>query len=502
MTFAAASAPLLVVLLTMGVLRWSAAAAGAAGVSTALVAALLAFDFAATAPPNVSPAHAATGAFAEALHSAATILWIIFPALSIYELQRRTGAFDRIRNALIGISDNRLLQAVLIAWFFGLFMEGAAGFGTPVALAAPLLVGLGYPPATAVALALVGHAAGVSFGAIGTPIFAQAEITALSPHAIGVTTALLHAALGVILLLFVMRIASGTITPGSAAWAGIAATCFLAPYLTFAIIAGPELPTLGGALIGGGVFIAILRRRRSQLAGPPVENHFLSDLAPYLIILLLVLATRLIAPLQETLGGMRLGWSLHDTFRGTFQPFYHPGTILLLGLLLGGFVTGRANHLLPAARAAAGRLGPVAIALLTMLAMSRIMVHSGMIGTLAIEAGRTGAAWPLLAPAMGVLGTFVTGSATASNILLTELQLTTAAALSLPPLLMVAGQGFGAAIGNVIAPHNIIAGAAAVGLKGQEGDILARTAVPCIVYAGAGGASLLLLAYAFSHEGP
>jgi lactate permease len=500
MIFAAASAPLLVVLLTMGLLRWSAAAAGAVGVSTALLVALLAFDFAASAPPTVSQTQAAAGAFAEALHSAATILWIIFPALAIYELQRRTGAFDRIRDALVGITDDRMLQAVLIAWFFGLFMEGAAGFGTPVALAAPLLVGLGYAPATAVALALLGHAAGVSFGAVGTPVFAQAEITALSPYTIGVTTALLHAALGVILVMSVMQIAGGAITLAGAGWAGVAAICFLAPYLALALLAGPELPTLGGALIGGAAFIAILRRRRRQPARPPADGHFLHDLAPYLIILLLVLGTRLISPLQETLGGIRLSWSLHDTFQGTFQPLYHPGTILLLGFLLGGLATGRAADLLPAARAAAGRLGMVAIALLAMLAMSRIMVHSGMIGTLAAGAERTGTAWPLFGPALGALGTFVTGSATASNILLTELQLTTAAALSLPPLFMAAGQGFGAAVGNVIAPHNIITGAAAVGLKGREGDILARTVIPCIVYAGAGGGALLLLTYVLSQH--
>jgi lactate permease len=116
-----------------------------------------------------------------------------------------------------------------------------------------------------------------------------------------------------------------------------------------------------------------------------------------------------------------------------------------------------------------------------------------MISTLASIASGTGPAWPLIAPLIGVLGTFITGSATASNILFTELQLSNAASLSLSPLAMAAAQGFRAAIGNVIAPHNILAGSATVGLVGREGDVLAHTAWPCAGYAGVGGAAVFSL---------
>ncbi|WP_299365563.1 L-lactate permease [uncultured Paracoccus sp.] len=123
------------------------------------------------------------------------------------------------------------------------------------------------------------------------------------------------------------------------------------------------------------------------------------------------------------------------------------------------------------------------MALLVMLALSRLMVHSGMT---AVLAAAFTSVWPVLAPAVGALGTFITGSATASNILVTELQLTTPAGLSLPPLLMAAAKGFGAAIGNIVTPHNIIAGSATVGLIGREGDILAQTARPIVFYLGIG----------------
>jgi len=151
----------------------------------------------------------------------------------------------------------------------------------------------------------------------------------------------------------------------------------------------------------------------------------------------------------------------------------------------------RQGALTPSLSAALARLVPVALALLAMLALSRVMVHGGLIDALAEAAATTGALWPLLAPLIGVLGTFVTGSATASNILFTEFQTGVAASLSLPPVAMAAAQSFGSAIGNVIAPHNIIAGSATVGLVGKEGEVLAKTLWLCAAAALAGGALIL-----------
>jgi lactate permease len=139
-----AALPLAVVLVAMGALRWSAVRAGGAGLAAAALLAAAVFGL---APEAELPASAAaSGIGAEALNATATILWIILPALALYEFQRRTGAFDRIRTALLGLTADRRLHAILVAWFFGLLMEGAAGFGTPVALAAPLLVGIGFAP--------------------------------------------------------------------------------------------------------------------------------------------------------------------------------------------------------------------------------------------------------------------------------------------------------------------------------------------------------------------
>lgn len=483
-----AATPLAVILLGMVVFRRSAAVAGGVGLALAAVLSASVFDLSRGAADTDIPAGA--GVLAEALHSTATILWIILPALALYEYQSRAGAIDRIRDALSALTEDRRIQALLIAWFFGLFMEGAAGFGTPVALAAPLLVGLGYPPVRAVVLALLGHASGVSFGAVGTPVLAMIEVAGLDAGEVALGAALLHAVAGPVLLILTVKLAGdGPLTRSDLKWIAVAGLCFFLPSIAFAWLVGPELPSLGGALVGLALFVLLLRRGRPASGLRP--RRLLPDLAPYIIVLLTVLATRLIGPLQRSLADIALAWEIGDRFSGSFQPLYHPGTILFLGLLLGALLTQRGAIIGPAVAAALRRLLPVAAALAVMLTLSRLMVHSGMIEALAAAASETGAFWPLIAPLVGVLGTFVTGSATASNVLFTELQESTATRLGLPVSLLAAAQSFGSAVGNIVAPHNIIAGSATVGLVGREGEILARTALACALSLAIGGVAVL-----------
>jgi lactate permease len=376
-----------------------------------------------------------------------------------------------------------------------------------VALAVPILVSLGLPPVRAVALALVGHAVGVSFGAVGTPVLPQVAATGLDPVALSGATALLHLALGWTMALFVHRLAGGGGTargdgqagPG---WALLAAASFLLPYAAIALWVGPELPTLGGALLGGAAFALAVRARLAPgaagdgaAAAAPGARALRDAALPYLALLGLILLTRLVPPLREAFSGLAWSWSLSGgAFEGRVQPLYHPGTMLLLGLLLGGLARGTpARVFREAAARAAARLPPVLLALLAMLALARLMVHAGMVQALAeAAAALLGPAWPLLAPAVGVLGTFVTGSATASNILLTDFQRAAAAALGLPALPLVAAQGFGAAVGNIVCPHNIVAGTATVGLSGREaGEVMRRTLPACAAYAALGGALVM-----------
>lgn len=475
----AAAAPLLAVLVLMVGFRWRAAAAGAVGLVLAAIAASTLFGFGTQRASELGLAGALAGAALEAAFTTATILWIVFPALALYELQSRSGQLEVLRQAIGRLSARPRTQVLFIAWFFALFLEGASGFGAPVALAAPFLVMLGHPPIRAVVLALVGHAAGVSFGALGTPVVAQAALLPLSPDEIAQATAMLHLAAGWILLCALVWL-SAPERPTVQDWrdAVLAGGAFYLPFTALAIFAGAELPTIGAAALGAAAF-ALLQRRSRQVDGPS-RASLLRAGAPYFVLMGLVVVTRTLPPVRDGLQSVEIAWRLGETFGGSFRPLFHTGTLLVLSVIAGAWLQRRSVlELQEAALCALRKLGGVAAALFVMLALSRIMMHGGLMAELAAGAAATGALWPLLAPSLGALGSFVTGSATASNILLTPFQSAAAAELSLPGARMAAAQGFGAAMGNIICPHNVIAGAAAVGLKGQDGDILRRTAPVC-----------------------
>jgi len=495
-----AIAPLALIIFLMAVLRWSAASAGLVGLGAVTVGALGFFGFGTRVHADQGITGALIGTGAEAAFSSLDILWIILPALSLYELQRRSGAIDAIRTALMSLSPDKTLLALIIAWFFAPFMEGAAGFGTPIALAAPLLVSLGFTPVVAVALPLIGHVVGNSFGALGTPIFAQTDVSGLSGSTIAPPTALLHASLAPVLALSIVFIAqTGRLRAKHAAWAIVAAVCLLLPYLGLAAFVGPELPALAGALVGGLAFAFLLRRVDARQAQRLDARSLAWAAIPYALLVGLILVTRLVPQIRDALRQVVLEWSLPGPFGGRIAPLYHPGTMLLAGFLFGGLLQGRTlAELAGAVAAAARRLVPVAIALFAMLAIARLMVHAGMTQALAAAATRTGWAWPLLAPAVGAIGSFITGSTTASNILLTDLQQAAATELGLPQLALIAAQGFGAAIGNSVALHNIITGAATVGLQGREGDILRKTGPVCLICLASGGVVVLAVTLWFS----
>jgi len=511
-----ALAPVLLVLVLMTVLGWSAARAGLVTAAVTLVLALSVFGFGGEGA-RVGVAASVAGVLAEAGFIALTVIGIIGPALGIHYLQRSTGAAARLRQALGVLHPDPRLGAILVAWFFALFLEGAAGFGTPVALAAPFLVAAGMPALPAVAAALVGHAAGVSFGAIGTPVLAQSALVDASPGELAQSTVVYHLALGAVLVAVMIVIigrAYGHFR-GLWWWGALAALCFFVPYGLIAWFLGPELPTLGGALVGVLVFSFVLVRHRRRVhargeSGVPdelVTTHphpdardvvtaeitVLRAAAPYLVLVLVVLLTRLIGPVRDALQSVVLAWELPGGFSGSVQPLYHPTMLLTIAFLAGALLQRASWRRIRVAFVTATlQLGPVLIALVAMITIARTMTASGMTEQLALAAAGLGLAWPVFAPLVGAFGTFITGSATASNLLFTDLQSSTARALALPELPLLGAQGFGAAVGNIIAPHNIVAAVATVGLTGQEGRVLRTTVPTALAYLVLGGLLALL----------
>ena len=491
MTELLALLPILILTLCMVGLGWSAASAGMAGAAMAILVAVVTFDYA-------TDLIALAGPLLEAGFTAATILWIIFPALALHELQTSTGAAERMSLSLASITNDPIARMLILAWFLALLMEGAAGFGTPVALIAPMLVGFGYPPAKALLLALVGHAAGVSFGAVGTPVMALLELSPQDPHQLSFAIMALHLALGWTLVQVLSHVSGHRLSKKSRLIPPLAAVCFLLPATLLAWLTGPELPTLGGAMLGGAIFIGIAKWlwRADDADSGRTQDGLVRALLPYILILVAMLATRIIPTLAVSLQSFVLEWEIAGRFGGLAKPLYHPGTMLMLALAGVALVQKDSRALmLPALGKAARRLPSVALALVSVLFLSGIMVHSGMIATLAASSAAIfGGIWPMAVPFIGALGSFITGSATSSNILFGNFQLTAAETVGLAPLLALAGQGFGAGIGNIIAPHNIVAGAATVGLMGREGAVLKTTLPICLGYAAAGGLLLLALA--------
>lgn len=504
--------PIVTLLILMLVLRWSAARAGVIGLFVTILVAWLGFGYGSDVYTNMGVFGAIAGAFSEAVFTAGTILWIIFPALCIHHFQVHTGAIQAVKSKMASLSEDPRIIALLIFWFFALFGEGLAGFGTPVALTAPFLVAIGFRPVDSVAVALLGHSVGASFGAVGTPILPQIASTGFDGLQLARATGFYHSILGWVMLFIPMAMLNRAMENRRNTekrlwiWTALAALLFLLPFFSISRWVGPELPTLGGALFGGLVFVMILKFAHrnhgspkevlstGNAAGLPKGLPRLT--APYWAPVSLILLTRLIPPIKEVLTSVTWEWVLLDTFRGKIEFFYHPGTMLFIGLLTGAALQGAKRTAMKAAMAETmAKLLPVVIALIAMLSLSQIMVHAGMIAGLSAWAAQTaGGLWPLLCPLVGVLGTFVTGSATASNILFTDFQQTVAKNLGLPVLSMLGAQGFGAAVGNIICPHNIIAGGATVGLAGKEGSILSKTMVGCLIYSTLGGLVALGLA--------
>jgi len=495
METALAAAPVVLVLVLLVVVGWSASASGLVGAGVAAVIAVVVFDFGGSQDTFGIPG-GFLGVFAEAASITMSVVAIIGPALAIHHLQMKTGATERLQEALGRLSPDPRISALLVAWFFTLFLEGAAGFGTPVALAAPFLVAAGLKPLPALVAALVGHAAGVSFGALGTPVLVQSESSGIPESDLACATAVYHLALGWLLTAVVVVTVSRSIGTGRMPWGRgvLAAVSFFVPYGLIACYVGAELPSLGGAIIGAVVFVVATRRRGSGEDEKLTEEQALDGApvlragAAYLTVLALVLLTRLVPALRSALAAVDLRWELFGEFSFESRPLLHPAVVLTAAIVVGAVAQGATRtDVLDALRDTGRQLLPVVVALLAMVTIAQTMSRSGMTGELAEAAAGTGALWPLFAPAVGALGTLVTGSATASNILFTDLQQLTAENVGLPQVPLLGAQGFGAAAGNMFAPHNIVAGAAVVGLVGDEGRILRRTLPVALAYVVLGG---------------
>jgi lactate permease len=492
------------------------------------------------------------------------ILFIIFAAILLLNTLKNSGGVAAIRAGFATISQDRRVQVVLITWLFGSFIEGASGFGTPAAITAPLMVAIGFPAVTAVMLGMMVQSTPVTFGAVGTPILVGVRGGLENPAIVeqlaeqGLTFAdylqlvtsnvvVIHAIVGTIMPLFMIMMMTRFFgqnrswTEGLSIWpfALLGGVSFTGPYVLTGIVLGPEFPSMLGALIG--LLIMTLAARNGflvpkdswdfapredwpfswsgrldlNLEDPPENMTAARAWAPYLLVAALLVLTRLPQfPIGTWLRRLVIGWDgiLGTQISAATTPLYLPAFILLIvsfaTIALHGMKIERYTSAL---KESTKTLLGAGFVLIFTVPMVRIYINSD-VNALGLQSMpiamaewvslNVGAVWPFFAPFIGALGAFIAGSNTVSNLMFTLFQYGVATALSISGAMIVALQAVGAAAGNMIAIHNVVAASATVGLLGQEGATLRRTILPTLYYLVATGCLGLIAIYVLNVTDP
>ena len=541
--------PILAVMFFLVVLRWPATRA--MPVAYLMTSGFALFFW------QVSPVHVAAASIRGVL-IACSLLWIIFGAILLLQTLTESGAAASIRRGFMDVSLDRRVQLIIVAWMFGAFIEGASGFGTPAAVAGPLLLALGFPALAAVMCTLIIQSTPVTFGAVGTPILVgmaeslnveQVE-TAIQQagisyevfiYQIGVFAAIPHAIIGT----FIPLIICGMMTrffgqnksfkEGLGIWKfGLfAGLSFTVPYLLVAIFLGPEFPSLLGGLLGLTLVVSAARKG-FLLSGttpwdfPPRESWqkewmgtFSGDIKnqgkelpllrawmPYVLVAILLVITRLPAlPLKQLLSSIQINWSniLGTDLSQGIQPLYLPGTIFMVVSLVTAWLHGmKAQQVKNAWSSSVRMLAGPAFALVFAVALVRVFIDSNtnasglesMPLVLAeFVAAVAGASWPFFAAMIGALGAFVAGSNTVSDLMFSHFQYGVADRIGVSHLVILGLQALGGAAGNMITVHNVVAASATVGLVGSEGLLIRRTIYPMLYYVVFAGLLGLLFSY-------
>lgn len=473
------------------------------------------------------------------------LLWIIFGAILLLNTLKHSGGITAIRAGFATISPDRRIQAIIIAWLFGCFIEGASGFGTPAAIAAPLLVAIGFPAMAAVLLGMLVQSTPVSFGAVGTPIIVGVN-TGLDTATIGAQlveqgsswaqflqlitseVAIIHAIVGTVMPLIMVLMLTrffGTEKSWKAGFevlpfAVFAGLAFTIPYALTGVFLGPEFPSLAGGLIGLAIvtsaarmgfllpkttwdfapadkwpseWLGTIEMKLDQLTAKPMSA--LRAWLPYMLVGLLLVISRVFPEVSAALKAVMLNFPdlLGETgISANFQPLYLPGGILVTVVIATFFFHGmKLRDLGSAVKESSGVLLSAGFVLLFTVPMVRILINSGVnaaeLSSMPILMARwvadsVGGIYPLLAPSIGALGAFIAGSNTVSNMMFSQFQFGVASSLGISSALIVAVQAIGAAAGNMVAIHNVVAASATVGLLGREGSILRKTIWPTLYY--------------------
>ncbi|MBW8375408.1 L-lactate permease [Stenotrophomonas sp.] len=509
--------PIAFFFVALAVLRMKGWLAGTITVAIALAVALLFYRM------PLSQAFAAAGyGFVYGLWP---IAWIILGAVFLYKVSVKTGQFDIIRASILSVTEDQRLQMLMVGFAFGAFLEGAAGFGAPVAITAALLVGLGFKPLYAAGLCLIVNTAPVAFGAMGIPIIVAGQVTGLDPFEIGQMAGRQLPFLTIIVLFWIMAIMDG--------WRGVKETWpavlvaggsfAIAQYLTSNFI-GPELPDITASLTSLVCLTLFLRRWRpvrifrfdtetsAEAAAQALEaprystGQIVKAWSPFLILTAMVTIWS-IAPFKALFaagaalehGVLKIPVPSLDQLVQKMPPIvpvptgyeavYKFDAVSATGtaIMLGAVIAIVLLKMRPAAALrtfgeTANELKVPIYSIGMVLAFAFIANYSGLSATLALALAHTGKAFTFFSPFLGWLGVFLTGSDTSSNALFSALQATTAQQIGVSEVLLVAANTTGGVTGKMISPQSIAIACAAVGLAGKESDLFRFTVKHSLIF--------------------
>jgi glycolate permease len=533
--------PIIFFVLALAVFRMKGYIAGTITLALSIAIATLVFDM----PLDMAFASAGYG-FAYGLWP---IAWIIVAAVFLYKLTVKSGQFEVIRSSVLSITDDQRLQVLLIGFSFGAFLEGAAGFGAPVAITGALLVGLGLNPLYAAGLCLIANTAPVAFGALGVPIIVAGQVTGIDAFKIGAMAGRQLPLLSVIVPFWLVAMMDG--------WRGIKETWpaalvaggsfAITQYFTSNYI-GPELPDITSALVsivsltlflkvwqparaedrevvgvsGGVAVMGGFGGRQSGTPSPYSFGEILKAWSPFLVLTVLVTIWTLkpfkamfapggaleqfvfvfaiphldqlvmkVAPIVATATPMPAVYKFDLISAG--------GSAILFSALISMLIlridikTGLSTF-----KETLIELKFPILSIGMVLAFAFVTNYSGMSTTLALVLAGTGSAFPFFSPFLGWLGVFLTGSDTSSNALFASLQATTAHQIGVHDTLLVAANSSGGVTGKMISPQSIAVACAATGIVGKESDLFRFTLKHSLIFATIIGLITLSQAYIFT----
>ncbi|MDE2860278.1 MAG: L-lactate permease [Chloroflexota bacterium] len=502
-----AASPVVFLVAAIVWLSWSVPRVGAGACVLALALALLAF--------GAEPRHAAIAA-GKGISLSLFVLTIVWTSVYLYNVLDRLKAIDSIGRSMAALAGDGLAQALIIGWGFSSFIQGITGFGVPVAVAAPLLIMLGFSPARAAAMALVGHGWAVTFGSMASSYYTIQLVTGIEGEVIAPHMALLFAPVIVASGALVAHIQGGAAAVGrSLPLVVVVGSIMAGAMYALALLGAPQIAsTVPGIL--GMVSLALLARTplllpapRVAVTGAPEDDEdseseepsrlmpLLLALLPYLLLVTLSVISQ-IGPVMEAVSGLRLaadypGFTTGQGFvvdpADNYAPISllnHPAPLIVMSTLasvVAYAVTGwwRSGVARESVRLTYRQSRSSTMSVTTMVVMAVVMADTGMTVLLAKGiANVSGPLFPLVSPFIGLLGSFMSGSNTNSNVMFGLLQMETARALGIGEVTISSIQSIGASVGSSMAPAKVLVAAAVVGLGGQERSIF-RGVIPYII---------------------